>query len=64
VNVTFCDGHTAFLSSKIDSWVYSQMLSSASRGGELSVRATRWQRAIVSGSNLVPYIFDESDLNK
>lgn len=64
VNVAFCDGHTAFLSSKIDSWVYSQMLSSASRGGELSVRASRWQRVIVSGSSLVPYIFDETDLNK
>jgi prepilin-type N-terminal cleavage/methylation domain-containing protein len=63
VNVAFGDAHTAFLSSKIDSWVYCQLLSSSSRGGELSTRASRWQRVTVSGT-LVPYVLDESDLSK
>lgn len=63
VNVAFCDAHTTFLSSKIDSWVYCQLLSSSSRGGELSTRASRWQR-IDNGGTLVPYLLDEADLNK
>jgi hypothetical protein len=63
VNVAFGDAHTAFLSSKIDSWVYCQLLSSSSRGGELSTRASRWQRVTVAGT-LVPYVLDESDLSK
>jgi prepilin-type N-terminal cleavage/methylation domain-containing protein/prepilin-type processing-associated H-X9-DG protein len=61
VNVAFCDGHTMFLSSKIDSWVYCQLLSSASRSGELSTRAFRWQRKL-NGENLVNYLLDEADL--
>jgi len=39
--VVFCDGHTLFLSAKIDSWVYCQLLTARKAG--LSPRAAAWQ---------------------
>lgn len=63
VNVVFCDGHTAFLSEKVDSWVYCQMLTPMKTGR--STRAERWQKYKPSGaSQAVEYIFDEKDLDK
>lgn len=73
VNAGFCDGHTRFLSEKIDSWVYCQMLTSNSKILDKSSltgndsyhgnRAYRWQRYGVGGS-LKEYIFDDKDLDK
>jgi len=73
VNVVFCDGHTRFLSEKIDSWVYCQMLTSNSKildktnlegnDGYHGNRAYRWQRFGTAGS-LKEYIFDDKDLDK
>jgi len=65
VNVVFCDGHTMFLSEKIDSWVYCQMLTSMKSG--LSDRAKKWQKYDhdrSSSTPIVDYIFDEKDLDK
>jgi prepilin-type N-terminal cleavage/methylation domain-containing protein/prepilin-type processing-associated H-X9-DG protein len=71
VNVVFCDGHTRFLSEKIDSWVYCQMLTSNSKILDKNVasdahtesRAYRWQRNGTAGA-LKEYIFDDKDLDK
>ena len=71
VNAVFCDGHTQFLSEKIDSWVYCQMLTSNSKildknvasDGYTGSRAYRWQR-YGTGGNLKEYIFDDKDLDK
>jgi prepilin-type processing-associated H-X9-DG protein len=71
VNVAFCDGHTRFLSEKVDSWVYCQMLTSNSKILDKNVasdshtesRAYRWQR-YGTGGNLKDYIFDDKDLDK
>ena len=71
VNTVFCDGHTRFLSEKIDSWVYCQMLTSNSKildknvasDGHTGSRAYRWQRYGSAGS-LKEYIFDDKDLDK
>ena len=64
VNVVFCDGHTMFLSEKIDSWVYCQMLTPMKAG--LSDRAKNWQKYDHDkvASPIVDYIFDEKDLEK
>ena len=64
VNVVFCDGHTLFLSEKVDSWVYCQMLTPMKAG--LSDRAKKWQRYDHdnAASAAVDYIFDEKDLEK
>ncbi len=63
VNVLFCDSHTAFLSEKIDSWVYCQMLTSSKQN--LSARARKWQRYYnANAGSIVSYIFDEKDLEK
>ena len=64
VNVVFCDGHTMFLSEKIDSWVYCQMLTPMKAG--LSDRAKKWQKYDHDkvASPVVDYIFDEKDLEK
>ena len=64
VNVVFCDGHTRFLSEKIDSWVYCQMLTPMKAG--LSDRAKNWQKYDHdnAASAVVDYIFDEKDLEK
>jgi prepilin-type N-terminal cleavage/methylation domain-containing protein/prepilin-type processing-associated H-X9-DG protein len=59
--VVFCDGHTRFLSEKIAPWVYGQMLTSNKR--VRSFRAQDWER-YMKGSELVPYIFDENDIEK
>jgi|694.fasta_scaffold26126_4 prepilin-type N-terminal cleavage/methylation domain-containing protein/prepilin-type processing-associated H-X9-DG protein len=57
----FCDGHTRFLSEKIEPWVYCQMLTSNKR--VRSDRAKEWER--YSGKDgWVHYIFDENDINK
>ena len=73
VNAVFCDGHTRFLSEKIDSWVYCQMLTSNSKILDKSNlagndayhgnRAYRWQQYGVGGSTK-EYIFDDKDLDK
>jgi prepilin-type N-terminal cleavage/methylation domain-containing protein/prepilin-type processing-associated H-X9-DG protein len=73
VNSVFCDGHTRFLSEKIDSWVYCQMLTSNSKILDKSNLtgndayhgncAYRWQRYGVGG-NTKDYIFDDKDLDK
>jgi prepilin-type N-terminal cleavage/methylation domain-containing protein/prepilin-type processing-associated H-X9-DG protein len=71
VNAVFCDGHTRFLSDKIDSWVYCQMLTSNSKildknvasASDTGSRAFRWQR-IGTAPNLKEYIFDDKDLDK
>jgi prepilin-type processing-associated H-X9-DG protein len=73
VNSVFCDGHTRFLSEKIDSWVYCQMLTSNSKILDKSNltdndayhgnRAYRWQQYGVGGSPK-EYIFDDKDLDK
>lgn len=72
VNVVFCDGHTGFLSEKIDSWVYCQLLTSNSKLLERDTakpgsRAFRWQKYDhdKNGStDDVPYLFDAKDLEK
>lgn len=68
VNVVFCDGHTTFLSDKVDSWVYCQLLTSNSKNLETDAskpgsRAYRWQ--VVPGAvEATPYVFDIKDLDK
>ena len=69
VNAVFCDGHTAFLSERIDSWVYSQLLSSDSNLLETdpakpASRAFLWQRSPSSGGGTQAYVFNDRDLQK
>ena len=69
VNAVFCDGHTAFLSERIDSWVYCQMLSSDSNTLETDPaksgsRAFLWQRSPSSGGGTQAYVFNDRDLQK
>jgi len=59
--VAFCDGHTRFLSEKIDSWVYCQLLTADSK--RLSPRASGWQ-TYTSGTTNVSYLFDAKDIDK
>jgi len=68
VNAVFCDGHARFISQRIDSWVYCQMLTSDSRLLETDPtkpgsRAYRWQMSPASGLSQ-PYVFNERDLEK
>ena len=68
VNAVFCDGHTAFVSERIDSWVYCQMLSSDSKLLETDPakpgsRAYLWQRS-PSGGGTQDYVFDDRDLQR
>ncbi len=63
--VAFCDGHTRFLSEKIDSWVYCQLLTADSK--RLSGRAASWQTYDHDGSAgtaNVPYLFDAKNVDK
>jgi prepilin-type N-terminal cleavage/methylation domain-containing protein/prepilin-type processing-associated H-X9-DG protein len=69
VNAVFCDGHTAFLSERIDSWVYCQLLSSDSNTLETDPaksgsRAFLWQRSPSSGGGTQAYVFNDQDLQK
>ena len=69
VNAVFCDGHTAFLSERIDSWVYCQMLSSDSNILETDPakpgsRAFLWQQSPSSGGGTQAYVFNDRDLQK
>ena len=69
VNAVFCDGHTAFLSERIDSWVYCQLLSSDSNTLETDPaksgsRAFLWQRSPSSGGGTQAYVFNDRDLQK
>jgi prepilin-type N-terminal cleavage/methylation domain-containing protein/prepilin-type processing-associated H-X9-DG protein len=71
VNVMFCDSHTRFLSEKIDSWVYCQLLTPMKAPPKsdtiLSSRARDWQKYDhdkKDDTSLVDYIFDEKDLEK
>ena len=69
VNAVFCDGHTAFLSERIDSWVYCQLLSSDSNVLETdpakpASRAFLWQRSPSSGGGTQAYVFNDRDLQK
>jgi prepilin-type processing-associated H-X9-DG protein len=69
VNAVFCDGHTAFLSERIDSWVYCQMLSWGSNLLETDPakpgsRAFLWQRSPDSGGGTQAYVFNDRDVQK
>jgi prepilin-type processing-associated H-X9-DG protein len=63
--VAFCDGHTQFLSEKIDSWVYCQLLTPDSK--RVSSRAAGWQTydhdGAVGTAN-VSYLLDAKDVEK
>ena len=63
--VAFCDGHTQFLSEKIDSWVYCQLLTPDSK--RVSSRAAGWQTydhdGAVGTAN-VSYLLDTKDVEK
>lgn len=61
--VVFCDGHTLFLSGKIDSWVYGQLLTARKSG--LSPRAATWQtydHDNNAGTAAVTYVLSEDDV--
>ena len=61
--VAFCDGRTKFLSDKIDSWVYCQLITSRSTG--VSPRAEGWVRYDhdnSAGTEPVTYIVSEGDI--
>jgi len=62
VVAVFADGHGRFLSEKIAPWVYCQMLTANSKA--ISTRAADWQRYEKTAGNVVPYIFDDADLDK
>ncbi|NDC53771.1 MAG: DUF1559 domain-containing protein [Planctomycetia bacterium] len=63
VVVVFADGHGRFLSEKIAPWVYCQMLTTNTKG--ISLRAENWQKYEKSvAGGVVPYIFDDEDLDK
>ena len=69
VNAVFCDGHTAFVSERIDSWVYCQLLSSdanllATDPAKPVSRAFLWQRSPSSGGGTQAYVFNDRDLQK
>jgi len=70
VTAAFCDGHTMFLSERIDSWVYCQLLTADTKVLEKdpdkpASRAFFWQREPgPSIQQSVEYIFDTDDLNK
>jgi len=69
VNAAFCDARTTFLSERIDSWVYCQMLSADSNVLETDPakpgsRAFLWQREPSSGGGTQAYVFDDRDLQK
>jgi hypothetical protein len=38
----FCDSHVQYVSAKLDSWVYAQLMSS--QRGRLSPRAAAWEQ--------------------
>lgn len=59
----FCDGHTQFLSAKMNSWVYCQLLSARKTG--LSPRAAAWQtydHDANPGTPPVTYVLSEDDV--
>jgi len=61
--VSFCDGRTAFVTSKIDSWVYCQLMTS--RTAHLSPRAAAWEKYDNdnnAGTPAVRYIVSEADV--
>jgi|688.fasta_scaffold203326_2 type II secretory pathway pseudopilin PulG len=58
----FCDGSTRIVTTVLDAWVYSQLLSSDPR--DLSQRVAMLQRRPVGGRNYADYVFDEADLAK
>lgn len=61
----FCDGHVTFVTNVIDEWVYTQILTSDSRPGKISLRVAMFQqRPTGVGDQLEPYIFDEHDLHR
>jgi hypothetical protein len=63
VVVVFCDGHTQFLSGKINSWVYGQLVTA--RKSRLSPRAATWQtydHDNNAGTAAVTYVLSEDDV--
>lgn len=59
----FCDGHTQFISAKINSWVYAQLMTSMSGGR--SPRAAGWEMYDDDGDPATPavrYIFSDGDV--
>jgi prepilin-type N-terminal cleavage/methylation domain-containing protein/prepilin-type processing-associated H-X9-DG protein len=61
----FCDGHVTFVSNAIDEWVYTQILTSDSRPGRISLRVAMFQqRPTGVPDQFEPYIYDEHDLHR
>ncbi len=61
----FCDGHVTFVSNAIDEWVYTQILTSDSRPGRISLRVAMFQqRPTGVPDQFEPYIFDQHDLHR
>ena len=59
----FCDGHTQFISAKINSWVYAQLMTSMSGGR--SPRAAGWEMYDDDGDPATPvirYILGDGDV--
>jgi prepilin-type N-terminal cleavage/methylation domain-containing protein len=59
----FCDGHTQFLSSKINSWVYAQLMTSLR--ARVSPRAAGWEMYDHDGNSGTPavrYILSDGDI--
>ena len=65
VSAAFCDGHVAFLTDSLDSWVYCQLLTQNTDALEANGRAWGWQRYDGDGNGtLEPYLLDTEDLRK
>ena len=60
--VAFCDGHTAFLSDKLQPYVYAQLLTRKSRwqGTTNSTNSPAMQPWLLKSG--VPYLLDETAL--
>ena len=61
--VGFCDGHTVFLSAKIDSWVYCQLLTAGSGSSSTSPRAQDWVKYKRADGTTVTYMVSEADFS-
>ena len=64
VVVSFCDGHTMFLSAKVSPWVYCQLMTAGSKD-VVSDRALQWSKYYSSsGGDPVVYILTGEDYAK
>ncbi len=57
----FCDGHVRFVANSLDEWVYTQILTSDSR--HVSMRVALFQQKPLPDGTLIPYLFDDRDLD-